>query len=327
MTHLPRLLLAALLTFSAGCAATHAGDDEGTADRAQGAATSNPTITFNADWSVAVSGALHQGSKVDVVYDPARLTTCRGTQAGIDQWSISVVWKLGDLTGSGTVAGLMGTPDHRVTIDLPQSGDLQIWFTNNNRWGCNAYDSAYGANYHFNVGLPENAPGWMGNAAVVLSRATCDGSACDGDRKPLDGWTFDTWTRQRAAITSGFFDVWKEGVTDWDNPDLWKQLDARVVYRLGSAADAWQYVSFDHRVNHDARYRLDLRAIDPLKNAPASKAECPAGLVDRGDGYVSLSFDFYFVVNGVQLRPAPSTPYHGTFVDYRGPWAVCFGGA
>ena len=36
-------------------------------------------------------------------------------------------------------------------LSLDASGELQIWFQNNNRWGCNAYDSAFGANYHFAI--------------------------------------------------------------------------------------------------------------------------------------------------------------------------------
>mgnify|MGYP002132643616 CR=1 FL=1 len=75
-----------------------------------------------------------------------------------------------------------------------------------------------------------------GDGAVVISRATCNnGLACDADRRPLTpGWTYETWARQRAAIRTLSFDVWKAGVTDRDNPDLWRQLDVQMRYRFGT---------------------------------------------------------------------------------------------
>jgi hypothetical protein len=309
-----------------GCAVPHGtgADDEGNGAAAKSAASTTPTITFNADWTVKVEGTLRAGGKVDVTYDLNRLTTCRGTQDGKPQWALSAVWDLGSAHGSATVGGLMAPAEPKFTIDLPTSGDLSLYFQNNNRWGCNAY----GSNYHFNVLPPENAPGWMGNVASVISRATCDGKGCDSDRHELEGFSFDTWARQRAAIAAAYFDVWKEGVTDWDNPDLWKQLDVQVHYRFaGTSAWATAYVPFERRVNHDARYAAPLRAIDPLRgNTRTKKDECPAGaLTKSADGqYVQLGVELYFTVNGVELRPAAGGAWHGTFSDYAGLYTPCF---
>jgi len=216
----------------------------------------------------------------------------------------------------------------RATIDLETSGELQVWFENGNRWGCHAYDSSYGSNYRFTVSPPESAPGWMGNAVFVTSRATCSGGPCDADRHPLtDVFGFDTWVRQRAAIKAAYFDVWKRGVTDFDNPDLWRTLDVQVHTRFGdSGTFSTRYVSFDHRVGNDARYALPLSSVDPLGGSTITKKEdCPkVPLKVSADGmYVETELQFWFTVNGVELRPAPGATYRGKFSDYKGLYEVC----
>ncbi|MGZ5969969.1 MAG: DUF6209 family protein, partial [Polyangiales bacterium] len=286
----------------AGCAVPAQSADEDGSESNRAAASAVPTITFGADWSVKVDGTLRAGGKVDVVYDPARLPDCRGTQEGRPQWSLGADWSYAGTSGTAPVAGNMAPAEPRFTIDLPVAGEISMWFENGNRWGCHAYDSAYGANYHFKVLPPENAPGWMGNVASVISRATCDGKACDADRHALDGFRFDTWARQRAAITGAFFDVWKEGVTDRDDPDLWKKLDVRTYYRpVGASTWSFVWVPFEKRVGNDARYQQSLRAIDPLGGSTRTdKSQCPQGTLKKSaDGqYVELEVELYFTVNG-----------------------------
>lgn len=311
-----------------GCAAPSSNVDEDGSDSSEAAASAVPVITFGADWTVKVDGTLRAGSKVDVVYDPARLATCRGDQGGLPQWSLSAGWSYAGADGTAAVAGLNAPKAPRFTIDLPVSGEIAMWFENGNRWGCHAYDSSFGANYHFKVLPRENAPGWMGNVASVISRATCDdGRACDADRHALDGFKFDTWARQRAAITGAFFDVWKEGVTDHDDPDLWKKLDVRAYYRpVGEKTWSFAYVPFEKRVGNDARYQQSLRAIDPLGGRTrTSKSDCPAGALRKSaDGqYVELDVELYFTVNGEELRPSSGATYKGTYSDYVGLYAPC----
>ena len=36
-------------------------------------------------------------------------------------------------------------------ITVKNGADLELWFESNNRYGCHAYDSANGANYHFEI--------------------------------------------------------------------------------------------------------------------------------------------------------------------------------
>ena len=225
------------------------------------------------------------------------------------------------------------SPTHGTTqreLQVSGAGDLEIWFQNTSRWGCSAYDSAFGKNYHFAVAASANAPGWMGNLTVVMSRECGGGrgAACDRDRRASDGsFRFDTWSRQRAATTTLSFEVWKNGVTDLDNNDLWKQLDVRMYSRVGDSGQ-WkmQYVPFDQRVGDNARYTVDLRGLDPIGGLSqiTDKARCPSfPLVSEGNGLVKADLEYYFMVNGAELRPAGGGAFHGTYENYKDAFAVC----
>lgn len=312
-----RLLVLAL---AAGCA-PEALDDGGASALESTAAT--PVITFGADWSQRVTGTLVAGRPVRIDYAAARLPQCRGETNNLPAWAIGGYFRVngGAAQGFGVAPASAQTPSP-VTITLPNAtGTLELWFQVTNRWGCNAWDSNYGRNYAFTVAADPRAPGWVGDGASVISRATCDGGPCDRDRRPLaDAWTYETYARQRAAIRVVTFDVWKQGVTDRDNPDIWRQLDVRMYSRFGGAgAFQMRYVSFDRRVGNNARYAVDLRAVDPLPDSPAAATGCPAvPLAPTPDGaYVSTAFEYYFTVNGVEYRPAGGGVFRGVFSNYR----------
>lgn len=110
------------------------------------------TLHFDTD-RVYVEGDLVEGATVSVVYNPERTTRCRGEQAGTPQWTISGFYRIndGDISSFGA-GGLSETNgSSKPVIQLSEPGDLELWFQNTNRWGCSAYDSDYGANFHFKV--------------------------------------------------------------------------------------------------------------------------------------------------------------------------------
>src|SRR5690606_24891531 len=115
---------------------------------------------------------------------------------------------------------------------------------------------------------------WIGEAKYAISRATCAGGACAEDLRPLEGgFFFDSWAKQRAAITAGYFEVWQPGVTDFDNPDLWRELDVRIYYRFDpSGPFSWRWVDFQERAGNNARYSFSLRELDPFVDPNA----CPS---------------------------------------------------
>lgn len=305
----------------------------------QGAAvdTASAELTFGADFSEATSAPLEVGDRVHITYDPAR-TPCTGYKYGQPPYSVLAHWRVdGGEVQTLQVAGFESYPGAiDGSLVLPAAGDLELWFESSDVWGCHSWDSDYGANYHFPVAAANlSEPAWMGNAAYVINRQTCGAEACDSDRRSLEeGFSYDTYARQRAAVRSAFFDVWEPGVTDWNNPDLWQQLDARVYYRFSDGADnatewRWEYVSFQKQVGNDARYELPLRPFDMLGGSTRTSAdqcpEVPLEVVEVGGtpAYVRTHFEFYFSVNGRVLQASDGGPFEGVFEDYYSLYRPC----
>lgn len=316
-----RTLIALLLT---ACAE----DLAGTAS--SGLGEPSATMHFDSAWNEWVEGQLYAGRTIEISYDIERLP-CRATRYGRPAWSIIVHYRVdGGAAASQVIYGHEAYPGANVrTIDLPVGARaLELWFESSSASGCHAWDSDYGRNYRYTVVDDPGAPGWMGNAASVISRATCDGGPCDADRRPLEqGFSYGTWARQRAAIRSASFDVWKEGVTDRDNPNLWLELDVRVYYRYGSTGEwQWAWVDFDRRSGNDARYALALVELDPLGgHTRTTREECPAAPLERDPSgqYVRTTMEYVFSVNGHALRAPDGGPFRGTYEDYIGLYAPC----
>ncbi|WP_163997442.1 DUF6209 family protein [Pyxidicoccus caerfyrddinensis] len=119
---------------------------------------STPTITFQSPsqgWNVvASSNPLPFGQTVTINYSADRLTQCRGNiTATTPGWSIFGQYSFnGGPVQSFWVAGGYPTPfPPPPSIPLNTRGDLAIWFVNTSRWGCQAWDSSFGNNFHFNV--------------------------------------------------------------------------------------------------------------------------------------------------------------------------------
>jgi len=297
------------------------------------------TLRFGADWSTSLEGRLVQGGIARIAYDPAR-ATCTASRAGAPLWTVTAHYRIaGGEVHTVHAAGHAPSPSlEHLPIELTSAGELELWFENGDATGCHEWDSSFGANYRFAVeayegpaGEDPRAPGWIGNEASVINRMTCDGGPCDASRVPLErGFTHGTYARQRAAIRGIYFDVWKEGVTDWDNPELWQDLDVQVHARARAGAPfSTQYVSFWRRSGNDARYGLPMAAIDPLAGpyTRTDRSQCPdADLTlseDPGSAYVRATVEFYFTVNGVALRAPDGGPFRGVFEDYRNAFEVC----
>lgn len=266
-------------------------------------------IVFAADHTVTQHGPLVPGGQVRLEYDPARLTTCRNSRAGSPLWDLTAHLRWD--TGEGQSSSIR---DGAILVSIPTTArGLEVWFENTAVPGCQAWDSNWGANYRFALLTP---PGWVGGATVRISRDT--GDPCDGGGDAAAGFTFDTWARQRAAITNLCFRVWSPGVTDVDDPELWRKLDATVRWRPRGSAEPLRsvYASFDRRVGNDARYTVGLRGLDPFH-----PYQCPAvPTAPSPDGqYAQAQLEYVIVVNGVEVRPAPGQYFVGTFLDYANP--------
>jgi hypothetical protein len=319
----------------AACSGPGQEDDTGSSSE-KSTALQNVTLNFTGDFNQSASAPLVVGEAVTVTYDASRLPQCRGTYGANPAWSISAFYQVnGGPVSSIVVGGLNPDPTAKPTFTLTAAGDLSMWFENTDVDGCNQYDSAYGKNYHFDVAASPNAPGWVGDAQYDLNRGTCGpGIPCASDLKPLDGgFTYDTFVRQQDALREGYFEVWKQGVTDFDNANLWQQLDVEIHSRIGGSGNfTTAYVNFDSRDGNNARYAVDLSTLDPLSGAPGGsiltdKSQCPqfpvswTGPTDAD--FIEADVQFYFTVNGTELRPADGTVFHGTYENYAGLYAIC----
>jgi len=299
------------------------------------AASGEVTIAFNADWSVQVQGPLEQGRRLNLVYATER-ADCRAQSRGSPAWTVTALYRWNDGEVSSTYAA-GHNPDPTAGpagIDLDRSGKLELWFQNTSVSGCNAWDSNFGRNYVFEVqpAVSARGPAWMGNVSYAIERQTCDGGVCPGAWRSLaDGLTYSTWARQRAALRLAGFEVWLPGVTDLDNPNLWQQLDVQVRHRyVGESTFTEGYLDFDRRWGNNAHYAFDLRSVDPFEWPRGAnlntRADCPGFTVraDASGQYVEAQLEFYFIVNGAELRDANSQPFRATFQDYLGRYGLCF---
>jgi hypothetical protein len=111
------------------------------------------TIRFDDDFSEKQSAALIEGRAARVVYDTDRLGDCRGQFNGKPAWTITGFYSFnGDKAHTFWAGGFSPTGESKAPeIELEEAGDLAFWFQIHNRWGCNAWDSDFGKNYHFQV--------------------------------------------------------------------------------------------------------------------------------------------------------------------------------
>ncbi|MBA3459787.1 MAG: hypothetical protein H0T46_07490 [Deltaproteobacteria bacterium] len=263
-------------------------------------------LVFDANFTQRREGVLAPGGELTIVYDQARLTQCRHLRNGNALYGITahVVFSPGQQRHAVSVR------DSAATIPVPNDArSVALYFENTSASGCQAWDSNFGNNYVFDALVP---PQWMGEVRTLITRDTSD--PCQGGVPAQQGFSFDTWARQRAAIANGCFEVYQPGLTDRDDPDLWQKLDVKLHWRY-VGQQAWQttHVNFDRRIGNNARYRFGLRDVDPFR-----PYHCPEVTpTTTADGmYSQIRFEYYLSVNGGQLRPAPGGAYAGTFTDY-----------
>lgn len=177
-------------------------------------------LHFTDDWQIArAGGPLVAGNTVEVEYDDARLTQCRGEQNGAPAWSITGYHQLedgpvGDFEAGGHSPS-QGT--EKPVFTAADSGDLALWFHNTSVWGCSAYDSNYGDNWHVQVGASLSfKTGWItealgtprSGAQLVVAYDPARLPECRGTKYGVDAWNirlhyrFDGGPEQTAMLTA-----------------------------------------------------------------------------------------------------------------------------
>jgi hypothetical protein len=118
------------------------------------------TLTFWDDWTMSEDGPLIAGAPLVVRYAASRIPCTPPPVEG----GLSVVmhaeidgdhqWGLVQGFGRKPVKGVLGSLGH-----VPQGQHLAVWFQNGavgqyEQLTCSAWDSRYGANYHFSIAQP-----------------------------------------------------------------------------------------------------------------------------------------------------------------------------
>jgi hypothetical protein len=108
-------------------------------------------------WSDDQSAPLQAGSDFLVDYDIRRLPYCRqAAPNGVQSWDVTVGYRFdGGAAGS---ASLTSTPNQYQRVQAPAriaapvgAQAVELWFENHDASGCQTWDSAYGANYRFDL--------------------------------------------------------------------------------------------------------------------------------------------------------------------------------
>lgn len=112
------------------------------------------TITFGESGDPRVDGRLEAGGKVRVHYDQGRLPSCRRSQGGYPQWTITGFSQVDrDTTHTFDTGRPSGSDREAIdaVVDLPHAGQLALWFQVTDVGGCMQYDSKQGKNYTFRI--------------------------------------------------------------------------------------------------------------------------------------------------------------------------------
>jgi hypothetical protein len=111
-----------------------------------------PVIHFDAGYNEWTDGIVHAGEDILVDYDWSRVP-CRSTYNGYDAFSITMHYSIDNGAARSSdlfsVVGMKRMPA-AARITIPHGAHhLAIWFENNDRSGCHAWDSDYGNNYNY----------------------------------------------------------------------------------------------------------------------------------------------------------------------------------
>jgi hypothetical protein len=110
-------------------------------------------LVFDADFTQSLP-AIHGGDRAIVHFAPERLAQCEGSTGGHPAWGITGHWQVDgnavhDITVTRPDGDTLVASDPSIAV--PRGHDLALWFEATNIWGCHAWDSADGANYHASI--------------------------------------------------------------------------------------------------------------------------------------------------------------------------------
>ncbi len=270
-------------------------------------------LRFDAGWQVTQEGPMVEGGRLRVHYALERLPECRGTHNGYPAWDTRAFVRFmpGGEVYDGSLRAFVSDMGRPTTAYTAVAADFviplgaqqaELWFWNQSMGGsaCQQWDSQFGENYVFPVAA---RPQWLGNTVLKVSRA--GGHPCADGAALLGSFSYGTWARTRAVMANLCFEVYQAGVTDWENPEIWRHLDVQVHYRFDDGAFHSAYVDFLDFVGENGRFVFDISAVDPFRFYHCPDAEVVEVVVtETGQRQEVARMEFFFSVNGVALRPS-----------------------
>ncbi len=278
-------------------------------------------IQFSADWKQTVFGELKGGNSVAVVYDQNRSAQCRGTHNGNPAWTLEANARFtptGDVQTASVIAfnQRFGSEADSVSPKMVIPDDaskMDIWFKNAAYTGgfCESFDSNFGRNFSFDVAALKQ-PEWVGNTTFTISRSAS--SQCDSGTTVDGGFSFDTWGRSRAAVTSICTEIYTAGVSEKQETADAFRTELQVRY---DGTTEWKSIpmTFEKSVANNARYYASIRSADPF---PMYGSPCATVPVQRDEQSMWTGADLRIAVNG---QPQAHT-FRGSFTQYLAP--ECF---
>ena len=192
-----------------------------------------PVMSFNKDWTETLGGPIVAGRKLKIHYDWERLPTCRGTHNGCAAWTMTVLYTF-DLAVPATETTVVmqncQSQQFDPVIDIPgDAKNVWLWARNANAIeGCEAWDSAFGANYMFPVFTPAEVAvdiSWAGHLGgnIDFQYLVEGGPLSRGDVDPA--YFFMTMLGSELAIGINV-EVYVPGITDraYQNPAVAAQV-------------------------------------------------------------------------------------------------------
>lgn len=239
--------------------------------------TDTAVLAFHGDWRIEQTGQLREGGAVRFEYDAERLTECRGDFQGQPGWTITGYHSLdGAEPTSFHVAGFSAVaepPAPLLTLDRP--GDLAVWFHNTSRWGCSAYDSNFGTNFHFQVLGHGSAPDPEARATIRFDadwNTTVEGALrrggqlrvdyeperldeCRGEQYGTPAWTITGYYRFGDAEPESFYVAGHSASGQVDPPVISLEQTGELAIWFHNT-NRWGCSAYDS--NQGADYRLDV---------------------------------------------------------------------
>jgi hypothetical protein len=115
------------------------------------------TIHFRRqNWAISVEGTITAGEPLTLDYDLTRLPSCRQDYNGLPTWEVLADYRFDG--GDVLQAPVTSTPSDYERVQAPahlevppDAHSIEVWFESHDRTGCQAWDSDYGQNFHFDV--------------------------------------------------------------------------------------------------------------------------------------------------------------------------------